>query len=62
MVMIALPIFVLAAVVGVVLAAIDGPYAHDRKLIERISALILGASSTVIVAVAALVVRDSLLD
>jgi hypothetical protein len=42
MVMIAIPIFILAAAVGVVLAAVDGPYAHNRKLIDQISVRISG--------------------
>jgi len=60
--MIAIVFFVLAAIVGVVLAAVDGPYPHDRKLIDRICTLALTVGAAVMVVVGALVVRSSLLD
>jgi hypothetical protein len=41
MVMIAIPVVLLAASIGVVLAAVDGPYAHDKARIERISLLLV---------------------
>lgn len=60
--MIALLIFVLAATVGVVLAAVDGPYPHDRKLMDRISMMILAAGTALAVAAGAFLVRGLLLD
>lgn len=60
--MIALPIFLVAAVVGVVLAAVDGPYPHDKKLIDRVSIVLLAVGAAVVVAVGAFLVRGSLLD
>ena len=57
--MIALPILVLAAIVGVVLAAVDGPYPHDKKLIDRISVLVLAATA---VMAGAFLVRGLVLD
>jgi hypothetical protein len=62
MVMIALPILVLAAIVGVVLAAVDGPYPHDKKLIDRISVVVLAAGAAVVVMAGAVMVRGLLLD
>jgi hypothetical protein len=62
MVMLALLLFGLAAIVGVVLAAVDGPYPHDRKLIDRISILILATGTALVVAAGTLLVRGSLLD
>jgi hypothetical protein len=60
--MIALPIFLLAAFVGVMLAAVDGPYPVDRKRVERISVWVLGAGATVLVAAGGLMMRGWLLD
>ena len=50
------------ALVFSVLAAVDGPYPHDRKLIERISIVVLAAVAAVLVAAGAVLVRGSLLD
>ncbi|MEU4215171.1 hypothetical protein [Actinoplanes sp. NPDC026623] len=45
MVMIAIPVVLLAAFIGVVLAAVDGPYPHDKARIERLSFLLLVAGA-----------------
>jgi hypothetical protein len=62
MLMIAILAFTLAATVGVVLAAVDGPYPHDRKLIERICVLLLTVGAAIMVVIGTFTVRGSLLD
>ena len=59
---IASAVLVLAAVVGVVLAAVDSPYPHDRKLLDRASIVVLAAGAAVMVAAGAFMVRGLLLD
>ena len=60
--MIALPIFVLAAAVGVVLAALESPHVPDKKWIERLSSLLVAAGAATMTVGGVLVVRGWLLD
>jgi hypothetical protein len=62
MVMIALPVFVLAAVIGVVLAALESPHAPDPAPIERISTVVVAAGAAVLAIGGTLVMRGWLLD
>jgi hypothetical protein len=62
MVMIALPVVILAALIGVVLAAVDGPYAHDKARIERISLLLLVAGALTMTGGGVYVARGWLFD
>lgn len=59
--MIPLAFVVLAVSVGVVLAALDGPYPRDQARIERASLLIVTACAATTVAGGALVLRGLLL-
>jgi hypothetical protein len=62
MVMIALPIFVLAAAIGVVLAALESPHVPGQKWIERLSAVLVAAGAATVTIGGVLVVRGWLLD
>ena len=59
--MIPLAFAVLAVSVGVVLAALDGPYPRDQARIERASLLIVVACAATTVAGGALLLRGLLL-
>ncbi|AGZ42940.1 hypothetical protein [Actinoplanes friuliensis] len=56
--MIALPILLLAAVIGVFLAAADGPYEHDKVRLERVSVVLIAAAAVIAAAGVVVVVRD----
>ena len=60
--MMALPIFVVAALVGVVLAVVDGPYAYDKSWVEKLSAVAFAGVAAVVAAGGALMVRGWILD
>lgn len=60
--MIALPIFVLAAAIGVVLAALESPHPPDKARIERISTMVVAAGAAVLAIGGTLMVRGWLLD
>lgn len=56
-----IPVLFLAFAVGVALAALDGPYAHNAARTERVSVLVLAAGAATIAACGAFVARDWLL-
>jgi hypothetical protein len=62
MVMIALPVFALAAVLGVVLAALESPHVPDRARVERLSGILVAAGAATVAISGALVVRGWMLD
>lgn len=55
--MIAVPIAALALAVGVVLAAIDGPYAHNEERTRWFSVLLLAVGAATVAAAGALAMR-----
>jgi hypothetical protein len=59
--MITLPIVLLAVSVGVVLAALDGPYAFSKAHTERVSVLLVAVGAATVAAGGAVLVRDWLL-
>jgi len=59
--MFALPAIVLAAAVGVVLAALESPHAPHRARVERVSGVLVAAGAATIAIGGALAVRGWLL-
>ncbi|GID97827.1 hypothetical protein ACFQFC_08305 [Amorphoplanes digitatis] len=55
--MIALPVVLLAALVGVLLAAADSPHVQDKARIERLSTLLLVAGAVTMAGGGAFVVH-----
>jgi hypothetical protein len=59
--MITVLVVLLAVSAGVVLAAVDGPYAFDKARTERVSVLVVAFGAVTMAAGGAFVMRDWLL-
>ena len=59
--LVVLPVVFLAVAVGVILAALDGPYAPDKARTERVSVLLVAVGAATITAGGAFIMRDWLL-